>query len=155
MFSLLGKHFRKTHQLHKLFNRNNGKVSYSSLSYFKSVINAHNKTILNEPEKTSPCNCGDKTSWSLNGSCQCIFFRPCIFFWCYNSRYEANHPHYIGLSEHAFKYWLYIIILSRASQRKTQQSFLFSHEVKTKRRLIWILIVVFYIGPTSLAFLSS
>ena len=30
-FSLLGKHFPKTHQLHKLFNRNNVKVSYSSL----------------------------------------------------------------------------------------------------------------------------
>ena len=27
-FSLLGKHFSKTHQLHKLFNRNNVKVSY-------------------------------------------------------------------------------------------------------------------------------
>ena len=27
-FSLLGKHFPKTHQLHKLFNRNNVKVSY-------------------------------------------------------------------------------------------------------------------------------
>ena len=30
-FSLLGEHFPKTHQLHKLFNRNNVKVSYSSL----------------------------------------------------------------------------------------------------------------------------
>ena len=46
-FSLLGKHFPKTHQLHKLFNRNNVKVSYSSLPNFKSVINGHNKIILN------------------------------------------------------------------------------------------------------------
>ena len=47
-FSLLGKHFQKTNQLHKLFNRNNVKVSYSSLPNFKSVINGHNKNILNK-----------------------------------------------------------------------------------------------------------
>ena len=52
-FSLLGKHFPKTHQLHKLFNRNNVKVSYSSLPNFKSVINVNNKNILNEQEKPS------------------------------------------------------------------------------------------------------
>ena len=55
-FSLSGKHFPKTHQLHKLFNRNNVKVSYSSLPNFKSLINGHNKNILNEQEKPSPCN---------------------------------------------------------------------------------------------------
>ena len=39
------------------FIRNNVKVSYSSLPNFKSVINGHNKNILNEQEKPSPCNC--------------------------------------------------------------------------------------------------
>ena len=70
LFSLLGKHFPKTHQLHKLFNRNNVKVSYSSLPNFKSVINGHNKNILYEQEKPSPCNFRDKTSCPLNGNCQ-------------------------------------------------------------------------------------
>ena len=100
-FSLLGKHFPKTHQLHKLFNRNNVKVSYSSLPTFKSVINGHNKNILNEQEKPSPCNCRDKTSCPLNGSCQhknlvysCKVSTPDI---------KQNHPHYIGLTEHTFK----------------------------------------------------
>ena len=41
-FSLLGKHFSETHQLNKLFNRNNVKVNYSSLSNFKSVIKCEN-----------------------------------------------------------------------------------------------------------------
>ena len=68
-FSLLGKHFPKTHHLHKLYNRNNVKVSYSSLTYFKSVINSHIKNILNEKEKPSPCNCRDKTSCPLKRSC--------------------------------------------------------------------------------------
>ena len=62
-FSLLGKHFPKTHRLHKLFNHNNIKVSYSSLPNFKSVIKGHNKNILNKQEKPPPpCNCRDKTS---------------------------------------------------------------------------------------------
>ena len=51
------------HQLCKLFNCNNVKVSYSSLPNFKSVIHGHNKNILNEQKKKdSPCNCMDKTS---------------------------------------------------------------------------------------------
>ena len=46
-FSLLGKHFPKTHQFHKLFNRNNLKVSYSSVPNFKSVVSGHSKNVLN------------------------------------------------------------------------------------------------------------
>ena len=68
-FNLLGKHFPKTHQLHELFNRNIVKVSYSSIPNFKSAINGHNKNMLNEQEKPSPCHCRDKTSCPFNGSC--------------------------------------------------------------------------------------
>ena len=57
LFSLLGKHFPKTHQLHKLFNRNNVKVRFSSLPNFEIAINGHNENILNEQEKPSACNC--------------------------------------------------------------------------------------------------
>ena len=104
-FSLLGKHFPKTHQLHKLFNRNNVKVSYSSLLNFKSVINGHNKNILNEQEKPSPCNCRDKTSCPLNGSCQ---HKNLVYsFKVSTPDRKQNHPHYIGLTEHTFKDRLY------------------------------------------------
>ena len=47
-FTPLGKHFPKTHQVHKLLNFHNVKISYSSLPNFKSVINGHNKNILSE-----------------------------------------------------------------------------------------------------------
>ena len=101
----MGKQFPKTHQLHKLFNRNNVKVSYSSLPNFKSVINGHNKNILNEQEKSSPCNCRDKPSCPLKGSCQhknfvyfCKFSTPDL---------NQNHPHYIRFAEHTFKDRLY------------------------------------------------
>ena len=140
--SLLGKHFPKTHQLHKLFNHNNVKVSYSSLSNFKSVINGHNKNILNEQEKPSPCNCRDKTSCTLNGSCQhknlvysCKVSTPDI---------KQNHPHYIGLTEHTFKDRLYKHNNSfKYESKRTQQNFLISYGVKKKKKLMWILIGAF------------
>ena len=70
LFSLMGKHLPKMHQLHKLFNHNNAKVSHSSLPNFKSVVNGDHKNILNKQEKRSPFNCRDKTSCSLKRSCQ-------------------------------------------------------------------------------------
>ena len=100
----MGKHFPKTHQLHKLFNRNNVKVSYSSLPNFKNVINGHNKNILNDQEKP-PCNCREKTSCPLNGSCQ----HKSLVYSCKASGpdIKQEHPHYIGLTEHTLKDRLY------------------------------------------------
>ena len=101
----IGKHFPKMHQLHKLFNRNNVKVSYSSLPNFKCVINRHNKNILNEQEKPPPRNCRDKTSCPLKGSCQ----HKNLIYSCKVSTpdLKQSHPHYIGLTEHTFNNRLY------------------------------------------------
>ena len=57
--SLIDKHFPPHHKLHKLFNRNNVKISYSCLPNIKSIINAHNRKIL-YPSPTigrRTCNC--------------------------------------------------------------------------------------------------
>ena len=104
-FSLLSKHFPKTHQLYKLFNHNNVKVSYSFLSNFKGVINSHNNNILSEQENSFQCNCKDKTSCPLHVSCRhknLVYSRkfsiPAI---------KQNHPHYICLTEHTFQDRLY------------------------------------------------
>ena len=104
-FQLLDKHFPKTHKFHKLFNRNNVKVSYSSLPNFKSIVNAHNKNILREQEKPSPCNCRDKNSCPLNGNCQ----HKNLVYSCKVStpNINSNHPHYFGLTEYTFKDRLY------------------------------------------------
>ena len=101
LFSLLGKHFPKTHQLHKFFNQNDVKVSYSSLPNFKKVINDHNNNTLNEQEKPYPCTCRDKASHSLNRSCQ----HKNLGYSCKvsTSYTKQNHLHYIGLTEHTFK----------------------------------------------------
>ena len=41
--SLLKKHFPKMNKLHKIFNKNNIKISYSSMSNILSIIAGHNK----------------------------------------------------------------------------------------------------------------
>ena len=130
--NLLGKHFPKTHRLNKLFNRNNVKVSYSSLPNLKSVINGHNKNILNEQEKSSPCNCRNKTSCPLKGSCQ----HKNLVYSCKVSTpdLKQNHPHYIGLTEHTFKDRLY----------KHNNSF--KYEVRIKKKLNSKNFLISYLG---------
>ena len=69
-FRLLDESFPKAHKLHKLFNCNNVKSSYSSLPNCKTVINNHDKNILHEPEKHFLCNYREEAICPLNGSCQ-------------------------------------------------------------------------------------
>ena len=59
------------------------------------------KSTLSEQEKISPCNCNNKTTWSLIGSCQ----HKNLACSCRVSAADMkqNHPHYIGLIEHTFK----------------------------------------------------
>ena len=59
---LIDKHVPKTNKFHKIFNRNNVKVSYSCLPNFANMIKSHNNRMLSE-EKTqdqTKCNCRQK-----------------------------------------------------------------------------------------------
>ena len=66
---LIEKHFPKSHNLHKIFNRNTTKISYSCM---KSAITKHNSQVLNRhkklPEKES-YNCRKKEDCPLQGNC--------------------------------------------------------------------------------------
>ena len=69
---LLDKHFLKADKLSKVFNRNNVKVSYSSMPNFPSIINSHTKKIFNEniaKPTSASYNCRVKVSCPLDGSC--------------------------------------------------------------------------------------
>ena len=71
-FSLIDKHFPKKHKSHKMFNRNNVKISCSCKPNIESVIKSHNKQILygNLKRKTSrSCNCPDKAKCPFQGNC--------------------------------------------------------------------------------------
>ena len=73
VLKLLDKHFPKHHKLHKIFNRNTVKVSYSCIKYIKSIINCHNKKVLHQNRpcpNEQRCNCIRKELCPLNGNCQ-------------------------------------------------------------------------------------
>ena len=69
--NLIDKHFPRDHKFHKLFNRNNVKVSYGCMPNIGAVINAHNKKILEEKPSLARgnCNCNNKNECPLNGEC--------------------------------------------------------------------------------------
>ena len=70
--ALTDKHFPKSSVLHKIFNRNSVKVSYSCMPNAKSNISNHNRRVLNNKmtsinEKT--CNCRAESNCPLDGKC--------------------------------------------------------------------------------------
>ncbi len=55
--NLIDKHFPASNPLHKIFNRNNVKVSYSYMENIKSTISSHNHKLLsNGPPTPIPIN---------------------------------------------------------------------------------------------------
>ena len=47
LLHLLDKHFGTNHKDHKIFNRNNVKISYSCIDDIKNIISTHKKEITN------------------------------------------------------------------------------------------------------------
>ena len=68
---LLDKHFPQRHKYRKLFNRNNVKVSYSTMPNMKAIIAGHNKNVLKEQDQENErrCNCRNPNECPLNGHC--------------------------------------------------------------------------------------
>ena len=78
--ALVDKHFPKDHILHKIFNRNTIKISYSCMNNTKQIIDNHNRRILSSPqanvtatttatEINKTCNCRQKNTCPLDGNC--------------------------------------------------------------------------------------
>ena len=69
--NLLHHHFSKFNKLHKIFNRNTVKVSYSCTENISSIISSYKKKLIqNNAPNTKPCNCRTKSTCLLNGQCQ-------------------------------------------------------------------------------------
>jgi hypothetical protein len=68
-FRLLKKHLKKDNPMHKIFNKNTVKISYSCMRNIGSIISSHNKNILNPKPKSFGCNCRIKAECPLNGAC--------------------------------------------------------------------------------------
>ena len=57
--------------MHKIFNRNTVKVSYSCTPNVRSIIKSHNKKLTNlEKKQTKHCNCRKKQEYQLEGKCR-------------------------------------------------------------------------------------
>ena len=70
----IDKHFPESCTLHKIFNRNTVKISYSCMDNMKTMITKHNSRILNKNEnrklqRTDNCNCRRKEQCPLQGNC--------------------------------------------------------------------------------------
>ena len=102
LLNLIDKCFPKGHKLHKLFNRNNLKVSYRCLPSIKKTISSHNKnTLSNTPDYTNQlCNCSQSTLCPLNGKC----LRTNLIYICNIKTHQQEKGHYfIRLTEKTFK----------------------------------------------------
>ena len=102
IYCLIDKHFPKSHKLHKIFNRNNLKVSYSCTTNMANIIKSHNQKILNENNEASDkkkCNCRSKNLCPLDGAC----LTKNIIYEATVTTSSGNAMTYIGMTEHEFK----------------------------------------------------
>jgi len=97
---LLNKHFPKGSKLHKIFNKNTVKISYSCMKNMGSIIKSHNarinKKCKQEQEKT--CNCRKKDACPLLGKC---LSKSVVYKATVNT--ENKNKQYIGLTGGSFK----------------------------------------------------
>ena len=59
---LIDQYFPKSNPLHKIFNRDTLKLSYSCMGNFKTIISNHNKAVISKSTRTNnqtkkSCNC--------------------------------------------------------------------------------------------------
>ena len=67
---LIKKHFPWDHKLHKIFNRNTLKLSYSCMSSMSSVIKQCNYKVLSTTKSVDrSCNCRNKDNCPFDGKC--------------------------------------------------------------------------------------
>ncbi len=70
---LINKHSNKDHKFHKLFNKNNIKVSYNCTDNMGTIISKHNEKVINNTTNTNPsssktCSCQKKDKCLLNNN---------------------------------------------------------------------------------------
>ena len=98
----LDKEFPKGHALHKIFNRNTVKISYSCMPNLKQKIDGHNKSTLRKTNAVPPkaCNCRQPAHCPLDGNClkSAVIYQATVAT-------EDNRPAetYVGLTENSFK----------------------------------------------------
>ena len=97
---ILDEEFPKDHVLHKIFNRNTVKISYSCMSNIKHSIDGHNKSVLNKKNvATRNCNCRKPADCPMNGDClkQSVVYQATV-----STNDDRRDQSYVGLTENSF-----------------------------------------------------
>ncbi len=92
------------HKLHKIFNRNTVKVSYSCMNNVKSIISKHNTRITGKSkpqcEVIDPCTCRDKKTCPLQEKCMT---KDIVYKATVTTSDTNSTKHYIGMTASTFK----------------------------------------------------
>ena len=103
---LIEIHFPAGSRLHKIFNRNTVKVSYSCMPNMSAMVKSHNNSVKRKSgnndgqPKERRCNCRDKAQCPMDGNCQIssIVYKATV-----QITGEDRQKEYIGLTEPEFK----------------------------------------------------
>ena len=88
---LVKKHFPRDHKLHKIFNTNTLKLSYSCMSTMSSVTKQHYyKVLLTTKNVDRLCNCRNKDNCPLDGKC----LQTCIVYTADVITNKSSHIYY-------------------------------------------------------------
>ena len=99
---LVRSHFPKTHRFHKIFSKNNVKVSCSCMNNMTQIIKSHNSKILNNNNiinENPGCNCRRKAECPLDNQC---LSRSLVYKASAIPTVAAKRK-YLGLTEGTFK----------------------------------------------------
>ena len=102
--NLVDTHFPVGNKLHKIFNRNIVKVSYSCMSNVRSIITSHNTRIFRRSQSqninTDNCNCRSKHACPLQNKCMSkdIVYKAIVI-----TNNTQDTKHYIGMTSNTFK----------------------------------------------------
>ena len=131
--NLLDHHFQKSNKLHKIFNRNTVKRSYSCTENISSIISSYNKKLMkNNAPNTNSWNCRTKSKCLLNGQCQ----SQGIIYKCAVSKSVNPDKVYLGTAEGDFKKSYHNQTKSFRNKQYTKDASLseFSWEIKGKHQ---------------------
>ncbi len=101
---IIDEEFPAGHPLHKIFNRNTVKISYSCMPNIKQIMDGHNKNQLSRAATTTrddnACNCRNKAKCPMSNNClvESIVYQATV------STNDNKPPEtYVGLTENSFK----------------------------------------------------
>ena len=101
---LVDTHFPAGQKLHKIFNRNTVKVSYSCMNNVRSIITNHNTRIIRKSQtqvtSADNCNCRNKEACPLQNKCmnKDIVYKATI-----GTSNANDTKHYIGMTSSTFR----------------------------------------------------